>query len=217
MLRTFAQCDANALSRSLFVTLTYPREFPLEPTTLKHHFDAFSKRLRRTFPRSSAIWKLEYQKRGAPHYHLVVMGVPFLARQWLSRAWAEVVGTGDERHLRAGTQVARCFSARKAVTYAAKYVAKVADSVPASHRGRFWGAIGRSNLPRHRDQWPLERRGHARLTRVIRHLVSSRSPKAARGGYPPGWVFCTGARAVSAVCYAASLPTPQGHPATARR
>ena len=45
--------------------------------------------------------------RGAPHLHLIlpapseIGGLP--THEWLSRAWYEVVGSGDERHLRAGT------------------------------------------------------------------------------------------------------------------
>jgi hypothetical protein len=202
MLRTIAQCDSQALSRSLFVTLTYPRQFPSDPGIYTRDLDTFSKRLRRTFPHSSALWKLEFQQRGAPHYHLLVMGVPFLARAWLSRAWFAVVNSGDDKHLRAGTQVQRCHSARKACAYAAKYVAKVSDCVPVWHTGRFWGAIGRRSLPAHRQQWRMDRRGHARLSRVIRHLVSSRSKRTPTGGYPPGWCFANGARAAVAVLWA---------------
>jgi len=78
--------------------------------------------------------ELEYQQR-APHFHLVVMGVPFLARQWLSRAWYQIVGSDDPRHLRAGTQVQRCKSTRKAhQSYAAKYVAKISTCAPVQRR-----------------------------------------------------------------------------------
>jgi len=206
ILKTFAMIDSTALSRSLFVTLTYPKVFPREPSIYQAHLQAFSKRLRRQFPQSSAVWKLEFQKRGAPHYHLLVLGVPFLARQWLSKAWYEVVSSHDERHYRAGTQVARVYSARKAISYAAKYIAKISESVPDWHTGRFWGAIGRRYLPSHRLQWPLERRGFARLSRVIRHLVSSRSRQATGARYPPGWCFASGGRGVVLIEWAAGLP-----------
>jgi len=133
MLRKIAQLDSSQLAKSLLVTLTYPHSFPKESSTYKRHFQTFSKRLRRTFPHSSAIGKLEFQKRGAPHYHLIVLGVPFMARQWLAHAWTEVVNSGDAKHLRAGTQVVRCHSSRKAITYAAKYVAKISQAKLARH------------------------------------------------------------------------------------
>jgi hypothetical protein len=205
MLKRFAQIDRDALGRSLLVTLTYPRSFPTESSTYKRHFHSFSKRLQRTFPNSSAIWKLEFQTRGAPHYHLIVMGVPFMARQWLSRAWYQVVQSNDERHFRAGTQVQRCDTPRKALSYAAKYVAKITTGSTGDHTGRFWGVVGRANLRQSVCQWPLERRGFARLARVIRHLAGSRSKPTTKLWRPPGWIYCQGARAVEAVAWAAGL------------
>lgn len=208
MLRQIAKVDADLLSKSLLVTLTYPAAFPTESSTYRQHFHNFSRHLVKTFPTSSAIWKLEFQKRGAAHYHLIITGVPFLARGWISRVWYQTVGSGDPRHLRAGTQVARCISARKACAYAAKYVAKVSDDVPAFHSGRFWGVVGRGRLRQSCLQWPLDLRGAARLSRVIRHLVERRSRKVeARELSPPieGWCFVDGARAVKAVEWAAGL------------
>ena len=56
------------------------------------------------------IWKLEFQRRGAPHFHILIAqpsGDLRTFRAWLSEAWAEVVGHTDahqrELHRRAGT------------------------------------------------------------------------------------------------------------------
>lgn len=202
MLKHFAKIDRSVLSESLLVTLTYPRLFPTESSTYKRHLDSFSKRLLRTFPRSCATWKLEFQTRGAPHFHLIVTGVSFLSRRWLSRAWYEIAGDGDERNLRAGTQVVRADSPRKALSYAAKYCAKISTGATGEHSGRFWGVVGRANLNTCVNQWPLDRRGHARLSRVIRGLVSSRPSVTARHRYTPGWCFATGEAGVRAILYA---------------
>jgi len=51
----FASVDRVALSKSLLVTLTYPRSFPTDTSTSRRHFHSFSKRLARTFPTSCAI------------------------------------------------------------------------------------------------------------------------------------------------------------------
>jgi hypothetical protein len=53
--------------------------------------------LRREFSGCSAIWKLEPQKRGAPHFHLLVWGIAFLHYQRLARRWFEIVGSNDPR------------------------------------------------------------------------------------------------------------------------
>jgi hypothetical protein len=205
MLKRFAQIDRDYLGQSLLVTLTYPRTFPTESSTYKRHLDTFSKRLQRTFPRSSAIWKLEYQERGAPHFHLIVMGVPFMARAWLSRAWYEIVRSNDERHLRAGTQVQRCNSARKACAYASKYVAKISVGTPVGHSGRFWGVVGRQNLAKNLCQWQLDRRGFTRLSRVIRNLAASRRKSTAKRRFTAQWIYCDGRRGIELVAWAAGL------------
>jgi len=202
MLKKFASVDRVALSKSLLVTLTYPRSFPTDTSTS-----------RRTSTRFPSVWrglsdfvrdlKLEYQQR-APTLSLGSDGVPFLARQWLSRAWYQIVGSDDPRHLRAGTQVQRCKSTRKALSYAAKYVAKISTCAPVQHVGRFWGIVGRRHL-HSVVQWPLDRGGHARLSRVIRNLVGSRSKPTASARHGIGWCFADGRAGVRAVLYAAGM------------
>ncbi|MBI5849316.1 MAG: hypothetical protein HZB31_15450 [Nitrospirae bacterium] len=46
---------------------------------------------------------MEFQERGAPHFHILVTGI--IDRQELSRMWFDVVGSGDPRHLQAGTSI----------------------------------------------------------------------------------------------------------------
>ena len=203
LLQLCASVDRIELSKSLLVTLTYPRSYTTESSTWKRHLDVFSKRLARTFPTSSAIWKLEFQKRGAPHYHLIVLGVPFLAREWLSRAWYEVVGSGDERHKRAGTQVARVLSYKKAIAYAAKYVAKVSTNDDPQYVGRYWGVLSRRALPAHIYEWRLSKRGSVRLARAIRGLAKSRSRASKNRRYTAKWVVCRGDRGAILAAYAA--------------
>jgi hypothetical protein len=73
-------------------------------------------------------------------------------RRWVSRNWFAVVGTGDERHFKAGTRVEKLHSYRGAIAYAAKnYSAKEVDLSDCPDRpGRFWGKIGAKNLDRGR-------------------------------------------------------------------
>jgi len=70
----------------------------------------FLQRFKRAYPDASAIWKLEPQKRGAPHYHMLVWGVemsefsyssngtglPFAS--WVPTIWHQIAGHGDKRH-----------------------------------------------------------------------------------------------------------------------
>jgi len=127
------------------VTLTYPAGFPSDGRTVKRHLRAYMERCRRMLgdraPDESAFWFLEFQGRGAPHFHLFqTFDVP---RETLARWWYEIVNSDDDRHLRAGTRIERITGGRNGcVSYANKYAAKSEQKqVPIGyeHVGRFWG------------------------------------------------------------------------------
>ena len=166
----------------LFITLTYPRAWPGDWPAWKRHLDTLGKRMKRRFPDFGAVWKLEPQKRGAPHFHLLVVGVPFIAKQWLSRAWFEIVRSGDARHLAAGTQVQLARSHRGVVSYAAKYTAK-REQLPASWQngvGRFWGVIGREQLGIVWRWAPLIQHQYYAACRIVRACIRRRQSAKGR-------------------------------------
>lgn len=132
----------------LFCCLTYPAEFPLEASTFKRHLDSFGKRFLRQFPAGSFVWKLEFQKRGAAHFHLIVYGVSLdEMRKWLALAWYETVGSQDAGHLLAGVRSERLNSRRAVMSYLGGYVSKADQTRPGECFGRYWGIVGRQNLP----------------------------------------------------------------------
>ncbi|MEP2446584.1 MAG: hypothetical protein ABJI69_05095 [Balneola sp.] len=130
-----------------FITLTYPNKFPTEGKVYKSDLDVFLKRLNSQFGTIEYIWKLEAQKRGAPHYHLVIFfkNMPTLQflKKWVSKNWYEVVHRNleekDEKHLKAGTNVKVLNNARHLVNYLSKYLSKT-EGEQLENQGRFWGA-----------------------------------------------------------------------------
>lgn len=156
-MRMLAKLRSDA--RPLFVTLTYPGEFSPNPSQWKRDLRKLEWRFRRKFPLASAIWRLEPQKRLAPHYHLLVYGVVFCDEvgQWFRRSWYECVASGDGRHLAYGVDIQPIRSARGVRSYVSKYIAK--KTVPAdvdeddpeyvdwSSVGRWWGVWCSENLP----------------------------------------------------------------------
>lgn len=129
--------------RPIFVTLTYPNEYPEDTEKVKRDIDAFNKRFNRKFKNGFYIWRLEFQKRGAPHYHLIVFNVSHIDKDWLSNAWYEVVGSGDEKHLRAGTKVERIRSWRGVWSYVSKYLGK--EDSKDYDMGRIWAIVNKNN------------------------------------------------------------------------
>jgi hypothetical protein len=139
---------------SHFITLTYPAEFPApdDHEVYKGHLDAISKRIARRWPQLSSVWRLEFQQRGAAHYHLLAFGLPAESltefQFWISRAWFEVVGSGDARHFRAGTNVKKVEGDfRKTAFYLSSYVSKKEQVMPGNFTGRYWGKLNGSALP----------------------------------------------------------------------
>ncbi len=108
--------------------------------------DVFIKRIKSHFTHFEYLWKLEAQKRGAPHYHLLLFfeQVPNLQylKHWISKNWYEVVHRDldekDEKHLKAGTNVKRVKGAKHLVYYMSKYISKE-ETTPMVNQGRFWG------------------------------------------------------------------------------
>jgi len=151
LMKQMARLNAE---RAIFITLTYPESFP-GPKQAKNDLRAFLERLRRRYPESSAIWRLEFQKRGAPHFHLILFGVrwfPFVTcRAW----WANIIAehVGDTLPF---VRVEAIRSRRRLTYYVSKYAAKVpAEQSEAAlfnngaylHVGRHWGVFNRKFLP----------------------------------------------------------------------
>jgi hypothetical protein len=56
-----------------FVTLTYPGEYSSDWQTWKRDLDVFLRWLKRNMAEAiGCIWRVEFQKRGAPHFHLLL-------------------------------------------------------------------------------------------------------------------------------------------------
>jgi len=122
-----------------FITLTYPEHFSYDGRQVKAHLNAFLQYLRRRCIKY--IWILEFQLRGAAHFHILVSD--FIDKAELSKEWYNIVASGDEKHLRAGTQIQAIKSKRHLYGYLSSYINKLHQkSVPEGFEnvGRFWGA-----------------------------------------------------------------------------
>ena len=154
LLKSQAKLDRRGLGLPLFLTLTYPKDYPDDGRRWKRDHEAFCKRLKRKYPQVAINWRLEAQKRGAPHFHNLVYNVPFIPKAWVARQWYEVVGSGDRRHLKFGSRIEKIRSWAGVNSYVAKYMAKPDDGDATSgfaagvRPGRFWGWFGRANVPR---------------------------------------------------------------------
>lgn len=142
-----------------FVTLTYPDEFPLDWRHWKSDLEKYRRALLARYPDAQAIWRLELQKRGAPHYHIVLYthaGDKVKAfRRWNDAVWAKIAHSHDVYHGKYACKVETIWSRGQAIAYLGKYCGKAADAPVTddgvildaddlgSTTGRQWGTIGK--------------------------------------------------------------------------
>lgn len=183
----------------VMVTLTY-LHCP-SPEEAKRDLDSFLKALKRKYPKAAGVWKLEPQKRGVPHYHLLVWNAsPWM--RWVAKTWFRIVGSGDPRHLAAGTRVEKLRSYRGTLAYVGKnYLTKeCGDS--ERYWGRYWGVFNAKCLP---YAEAISERCPGRLgvwiARTVRRWMRARSSgRCRRGGrgrvvwittdFPGRWLEC---------------------------
>lgn len=121
------------------LTLTYPN-VESDGREVKKHLNHFLTRLRQKYSPVSYLWFLEWQKRGAPHYH--VLTSCYVEHHWLASVWYAIVDSGNPDHLKAGTRAEALREEEGGKRYAVKYAAKMYQKeVPDGYRnvGRMWG------------------------------------------------------------------------------
>lgn len=147
-------------NKVIFITLTYIKA-DIDAKTAKENLFAFIKRLQRRFPHAdmSFVWRMEFQERGAIHFHIIAFDLPFVPYAEVQRIWGEITC----QHI-PFTRIEMVFSSKKVMNYVSKYVAKVNSSseiggfnlptyltayqsMNGEQIGRSWGVWGRQHLP----------------------------------------------------------------------
>jgi hypothetical protein len=125
------------------LTLTYPAQYPSDGRLVKNHLNRVLGYLRRRHYEFDYLWFLEFQKRGAPHIHLLLSTwTDTIEQLWISSTWYKIVASGDKRHLAAGTNHENVRKTDGGKRYVVKYAMKMRQKiVPKAYRnvGRFWG------------------------------------------------------------------------------
>lgn len=154
-----------------FIHLTYPNEYDEDWHTWKLHLKIFKDKLKRMFPEAQGWWKLELQRRGAPHFHMVVDLMKRCRvkrfRQWVDACWAQIAHSLDQYGGKYACRVETVFSVRHARNYVCKYMSKLSFAPVDEHgevkdssnmrdtMGRLWGRIGKPNCEQ-TDTWEID-------------------------------------------------------------
>lgn len=139
----------------VMVTLTVPSwaSFAGEPLFVKAKFRSWVCKIGRYLgarrgesfpPHESLFWFMEFTQAGIVHFHVFLTS--FIAKEYVAVSWYDSCGTGDSRHLLAGTRTEALKSGRDGMSsYAWKYASKnVQKNLPSNilAAGRWWGISG---------------------------------------------------------------------------
>jgi hypothetical protein len=215
-----ASIDLESAGLPTFLTLTYPGTWHRDPELWKRQLKAFNAALFRKWPNAWGVWRLEFQKRGAPHFHLLLWDGPTVEAvqakrpngkmcmiaipgsrsrknrkvfEWTSESWFRVVDSRDEKHRHAGTRIEPVMSVNGVMSYSAKYLAKPTEEQAETFEGgtgRHWGRIGE-------DRWKIQEYSvdltgpeALKMRRVMRKFIESKTGKKQRFAGQVNSGFC---------------------------
>lgn len=135
----------------LFLTFTY-RANMQDHSQAKTHLDLLLRWLKYNYAEGAFLWRMEYQQRGAIHFHIIAFNIHRVDIAKITAYWQEM--TGDDSY----PDVETMHNRRKAMFYVSKYVAKTEKHLPSGFinepypeklqfTGRFWGVVNRKLLP----------------------------------------------------------------------
>jgi len=184
-----AKIPNEAIMGGLLVTLTYPGTQAADKVPEASEYEIYKEHLRRFNQSVFRVWKgcgawfLEFQTRGAPHYHLIVFGVAHSEMErfqvWVSSEWNRIVDGGSD-HLKAGTRVEIPKNCQAARNYVTAYFTKGSQALEETKVGRYWGKFGTASIPLSPEAVEILTPVQAKIaTRTARRSVEHRAWSAA--------------------------------------
>ncbi len=147
-----AKIDDDLKFKPIFCTLTYHYGHENSKISTKSQLHHFLTRLRQLDQKVQLFWRIESQKRGAPHYHLIIFpatdfhsGKEDAYAIAISRIWHEIADPKSYRHEQYGCKIININSYSQACSYMSKYIAKQQDINSEFIEGKHWGCS--RNLP----------------------------------------------------------------------
>jgi len=139
--------DYPAYGKPIFVSCTWHEDFSDNRKDVKTFLDNFHKRLKRSLPEFHIIWKLEYQKRGAPHFHFVIFpldsSISFQDEkiyQAITSHWLELKKCKCNDCKIYGVKIKPLNDFLHTMIYISKELGKITQNSQQHNLGRVWGS-----------------------------------------------------------------------------
>lgn len=146
LFQTLAKIKTDLSRNSLFITLTYHYGFENSENTFQEHLHNFLTKLRKFDTHVQYIWRLEFQKRGAPHFHFILFPGhiydSFHHSNYINKVslmWHKISDPNSHAHKKYGCLSKTIHNYREACRYLSKYVAKVDEDLPAFSQIKHYG------------------------------------------------------------------------------
>jgi len=159
-----------------FVTLTY-LDWVEDFDVWKGHLNRFLTALRKAYP-TCGVWRLEFQKRGAPHFHLLLWidgtdEAELLA--WMTDRWLAAIAQRTKALEQNAVKVSTVFDLFRSEFYLSLHHSKKNQDRTDIKTGRLWGKINGHLLDAnpHREDILTPYEG-VLLRRVLRRVFVSR-------------------------------------------
>jgi len=183
LMRKFSQIKQDILSKPLFITLTYHYGYTVDEFKAITDLNVFLQALRDRWNVLYYIWRLELQKRGAPHFHIILWLPNYMhdlesdnTQIWLNNAWHRIADPNSRRHAQYGCKIIPMENYKHVVCYLSKYIAKEDEAIEHNYTGRRWG--NSRNLPIEPYKIvSLNQSQYYILRRIIRKWLQSKSKK----------------------------------------
>lgn len=155
LIHLFTTLQYSTYNRPYLITLTYHNDFPESTDAIQTETKKLFKRIQNFDPDAFFIWRIEFQKRGAIHFHIIYFpGDRYKSTnpRVLQNDFRAIFFVGkkckcEHCHYRA-VKVDALDTYSKATCYVSKYVAKENDLPVFKFKGRRWGYRGElRNLP----------------------------------------------------------------------
>jgi len=178
--------DSASRGMTSAICLTYPEELrdKLDGRIIKKHFKAFILAYLREFGLDGRyFWVLEFQRNGNPHFHIVTDCKADIKaqRDFVAARWYKIVGSGLQKHYKAGTSCELVRSQAGVASYIAGYLKKANQKeVPESFNnvGRFWGGSRNAfEIEMHTSHFEDSMEGVAAARRALRLFRRYKSSK----------------------------------------
>jgi hypothetical protein len=162
-----------------FLTLTY-RTWVEDFEVWKQHLNRFLTAVRRRYSSVAGVWRLEFQRRGAPHFHLIL----WLDQEehrlrlgfWVRARWLAAIGDSSRAAFAHATTAEEVRDFRNCGFYLSLYQSKDQQDRCDIRTGREWGKVQPKLLSTEPiREARLSPEGVRLLRRIVRHAFRVRN------------------------------------------